>query len=46
MISITAFVDATVVPMDREHVDPHQTVVIQAGRIATMGPTRTGPRPG
>ena len=35
----TAFVDVTVVPMDREHVLPHQTVVIRAGRIATIGPT-------
>jgi hypothetical protein len=35
----TAFVDVAVVPMDREHVLPHQTVVIRAGRIATIGPT-------
>ncbi len=35
----TAFVDVTVVPMDRERVLPHQTVVVLAARIAEIGPT-------
>ena len=34
-----AFVDVTVVPMDRERVLPHQTVVVDHGRIAAMSPT-------
>lgn len=33
-----AFVDVTVVPMDRERIIPGQTVVVQGGRIAAMGP--------
>lgn len=36
----TAFVDVTVVPMDRELLLPHQTVLVQAGRIAAIGPVR------
>ena len=32
-----AFVDVTVIPMDREQVLEHQTVVVQDGRIAAMG---------
>jgi hypothetical protein len=36
-----AFVDVTVVPMDRERLLEHQTVVVTDGRIAAMGPART-----
>lgn len=34
----TAFVDVNVVPMDTDHVLPHQTVLVVDGRIANMGP--------
>lgn len=34
----TAFVDVTVIPMGRERVLEHQTVVVSGGRIAAMGP--------
>jgi imidazolonepropionase-like amidohydrolase len=34
----TAFVDVTVIPMDRERTIEHQTVVVRYGRIATVGP--------
>jgi imidazolonepropionase-like amidohydrolase len=34
-----AFVDVTVVPMDKEQILPHQTVVVEAGRITKMAPT-------
>jgi hypothetical protein len=37
--SVVAFVDVTVVPMDRERTLPHQTVVIAGGRIVAIGPT-------
>lgn len=33
-----AFVGVNVVPMDREHVLPNQTVVVQGGRIVAMAP--------
>ena len=33
-----AFVDVTVVPMDRERLIPGQTVVVRGGRISAMGP--------
>lgn len=33
----TAFVDVTVIPMDRERVVPNQTVVVRDGRIAAIG---------
>ncbi|HEX6433348.1 MAG TPA: hypothetical protein VFZ87_03870, partial [Gemmatimonadales bacterium] len=36
--SIVAFVDVTVVPMDRERTIPHTTVVVQGDRILTVGP--------
>lgn len=32
-----AFVDVTVVPMDKDHVLPRQTVIVRDGRIAEMG---------
>jgi imidazolonepropionase-like amidohydrolase len=35
----TAFIDVTLVPMDREHELAHQTVVVRDGRIAAVGPT-------
>lgn len=35
-----AFVDVSVVPMDRERVLEHHTVVVQNGRIAQLGATR------
>jgi imidazolonepropionase-like amidohydrolase len=34
-----AFVDVTVVPMDRVGVLEHQTVIVRGGKIAEMGPT-------
>ncbi|MGQ0764284.1 MAG: amidohydrolase family protein [Gemmatimonadota bacterium] len=37
--SPVAFVDVTVIPMDRERVIERQTVVVENGRIAAMGPT-------
>ena len=35
--SVIAFVDVTVVPMDRERTIPHSTVVVQGDRILTIG---------
>ena len=35
---VTAFVDVTLIPMDRERSVPHQTVVVRGGRIAQIGP--------
>jgi len=37
--SIVAFVDVTVVPMDRERTIPHSTVLVQGDRILIVGPT-------
>jgi hypothetical protein len=34
----TAFVDVTLIPMDRERSVPHQTVVVRGDRIAAIGP--------
>jgi imidazolonepropionase-like amidohydrolase len=34
----TAFVDVTVIPMDRDRTLDHQTVIVRDGRIATVGP--------
>ena len=34
-----AFVDVTVLPMDRERALPRQTVVVEGGRIVSLGPT-------
>lgn len=36
-----AFVNVNVVPMDREVVLPHQTVIVADGKIVTVGPTRS-----
>lgn len=41
----TAFVDATVVPMDRERLLAGWTVVVRDGRIVAMGPTASTPVP-
>ena len=35
----TVFVDVNVIPMDRERVLPNQTVLVQDGRIAALGPS-------
>lgn len=37
---ITAFVDVSVIPMDRDRVLPHQTVLVQGDRITAIGPIR------
>jgi imidazolonepropionase-like amidohydrolase len=34
-----AFVDVTVIPMDRQQELPHQTVVVRGGRVTAMGPS-------
>ena len=36
-----SFVDVTVIPMDRERLLTHQTVVIEQGRITALAPTNT-----
>ncbi|HEU5040834.1 MAG TPA: amidohydrolase family protein [Gemmatimonadales bacterium] len=36
---VTAFVDVTVIPMDRERSLRHQTVVVRGDRIVEIGPT-------
>jgi imidazolonepropionase-like amidohydrolase len=38
--SVVAFVDVTVIPMDRERSVPHNTVLIQGGRILKVGPVQ------
>ncbi len=43
--SAIAIVDVNVVPMDRNAVLPHQTVVIVNGRITFMGPAPHAPAP-
>jgi imidazolonepropionase-like amidohydrolase len=35
---VTAFVDVSVIPMDRERILEHQTVVVRDGRIASIEP--------
>ncbi|HEY8176711.1 MAG TPA: hypothetical protein VIF32_13510, partial [Gemmatimonadaceae bacterium] len=37
----TAFVDVTVIPLDRERMLEHQTVVVQGDRIVALGPAST-----
>jgi imidazolonepropionase-like amidohydrolase len=37
--AVTAFVDVTVIPMDRERRLPGQTVVVRGDRIVALGPT-------
>src|SRR6476659_186929 len=41
----TAFVDVTVIPMDREQRLPHQTVLVRDGRIVQIGPSGSTPVP-
>jgi len=41
----TAFVDVTVIPLDRERTLDHQTVVVQGERIIALGPTARTPVP-
>ena len=36
---VVAFVDVTVVPMDRDRIVEHQTVIVRDGRIAAIGPS-------
>jgi cytosine/adenosine deaminase-related metal-dependent hydrolase len=36
---VTAFVDVAVIPMDRERMLAHQTVVVRGDRIVALGPT-------
>jgi hypothetical protein len=36
--AVTAFVDVTVIPMDRESLLEHQTVIVRGDRIAEVGP--------
>lgn len=44
---VTAFVDVHVIPMDRETVLEHQTVIVRDGRIVAVGPPdRTQPPAG
>ena len=38
---VVAIVDVTVVPMDRERLVEHQTVIVQEGRITDLGPSRS-----
>src|SRR5688572_22769537 len=40
-----AFVDVTIVPMDRERVLERQTVIVRDGRIAAIGPVASTPVP-
>jgi len=42
---VIAFVDVTVVPMDRETRLLHHTVIVQRGRIASLGPVVSTPIP-
>ena len=39
---MVAFVDVTVIPMDRERLIPGQTVLVQGGRIVAIGPSEPG----
>jgi len=41
----TAFLHASVVPMDSERLLPDQTVVVSGSRILTLGPPRAPPSP-
>lgn len=44
-LPVVAFVDVSVLPMDRPGVVPHQTVITSAGRITAIGPSATTPVP-
>ena len=43
--AVSAFVDVSVVPLDRDRVVDRQTVVIRGDRIVAMGPTSSTPVP-
>ncbi|RNF82790.1 amidohydrolase family protein [Montanilutibacter psychrotolerans] len=43
-VTRTAFVDVNVVPMDRERVLTHQTVLVENGRITAIGPSVAVPK--
>jgi imidazolonepropionase-like amidohydrolase len=43
--SIVAFIDVTIIPMDRERTIPHSTVVVQGNQILTIGPVKDTPLP-
>lgn len=43
---VTAFVDVSVIPMDRERVLPHQTVIVRGDRIVEIGPAASVKVPG
>ena len=36
-VAVVAFVDVNVIPMDRERVEAHQTVLVRGDRIAAVG---------
>src|SRR5689334_4945275 len=38
--TVTAFVDVSVIPMNREQVLEHQTVLVQGNRITALGPAQ------
>ncbi len=40
-----AFVDVTVIPMNRQQELPHQTVLVQRGRVSAIGPSSRVPVP-
>ncbi len=42
---VVAFVDVSVIPMDRERVLRHQTVVVAEGRVTAVGPVAQTPVP-
>ena len=42
---MVAFVDVTVVPMDRQRTLPAHTVIVRGDRIVAMGPSRSTPVP-
>jgi imidazolonepropionase-like amidohydrolase len=44
--SVVAFVDVTVIPMDRERAIPRQTVVVSGNRIVAIGPVGRVKLPG
>src|SRR5262245_36766011 len=39
--AVVAFVDVAVIPMDRERVELHQTVLVRDDRIVAVGPATT-----
>jgi imidazolonepropionase-like amidohydrolase len=43
--AVTAFVDVTVIPMDRERRLPHSTVLVRGDRITAIGPVSQVPVP-